>query len=188
MEAFLTSLGIVAVAEIGDRTQLLALLLASQFRRPIPIICGILMATLANHAMAAVAGEWIGDFLSPNALKWLLSVSFFGMAIWTLIPDKLDEDRAITGRRGAFLTTLIGFFICEIGDKTQIATAALAARFDLLLPVIVGTTSGMMIANVPTVLFGHYAGDRVGSRWTRYVASAIFAIEAVLMVAGYSAF
>lgn len=186
MEALLTSLGVVAIAEIGDRTQLLALLLASQFRRPVPIVCGILAATLANHALAAAAGEWIGDFLSPLLLKWVLGLSFVGMAVWTLIPDKLEEDTAVSPTRGAFLATLVGFFVCEIGDKTQIATAALAARFDLLLPVIAGTTAGMMIANVPTVLFGHYAGRRVGSGWARYFASAIFAAEAVLTFAGYS--
>jgi putative Ca2+/H+ antiporter (TMEM165/GDT1 family) len=185
MEAFLTSLGVVAVAEIGDRTQLLALVLASQFRRPVPIIAGILLATLANHAVAALAGEWVGDLLTPSLLKWVLGMSFIGMAIWTLIPDKLDSDTAVSAKHCAFLTTLIGFFICEIGDKTQIATAALAARFDLLLPVVIGTTTGMMIANVPTVLFGHYAGHRVGLGWTRYVASAIFAVEAVLTFAGY---
>lgn len=187
MEAFVTALGVVALAEIGDRTQLLALLLASRFRRPVPIICGIFVATLANHALAGLTGEWLGTLLSPALLRWLLGLSFLAMAIWTLFPDRLEDDRVGTSlRRGAFLTTLIGFFICEMGDKTQIATAALAARFDQLLPVIAGTTAGMLIANIPTVLFGHYSVNRIGLKWTRYAAAAIFAGEAVLTLAGYS--
>lgn len=186
MEAFLTSLGVVAIAEIGDRTQLLALVLASQFRRPVPVIGAILVATLANHAVAALAGAWVGDLLSPRVLEGVLGLSFIAMAIWTLIPDKLGENKVIASKRGAFLTTLLCFFLCEIGDKTQIATVALAARFDLLLPVILGTTCGMMAANVPTVLFGRYAGHRVGTGWTRYGAAAIFAAEAALTFAGYS--
>jgi Ca2+/H+ antiporter, TMEM165/GDT1 family len=187
MEAFITSLGVVAVAEIGDRTQLLALLLASQFRRPGPIICGIFVATLANHAVAGLTGEWLGTLLSPALLRWLLGLSFLAMAIWTLFPDRLDDGGlGVSQRRGAFLTTLIGFFLCEMGDKTQIATAALAARFDQLLPVIAGTTAGMMIANIPTVLFGHYSANRVGLRWTRFAAAAIFAVEAALTFAGYN--
>lgn len=184
MEAFLTSFAIVAIAEIGDRTQLLGLMLAAQFRRPLPIVAGIFLATLANHALAALAGVWVGDLLSPAVLRWGLGLSFIAMAVWTLVPDRLDETAAAPRRRSAFLATLIGFFLCEIGDKTEIATAALAARFDLLLVVILGTTSGMMLANVPTVLFGHYAGHRVGTGWTRYLAAAIFAAEAVLTFAG----
>ncbi|HWI28739.1 MAG TPA: TMEM165/GDT1 family protein [Stellaceae bacterium] len=186
MEALFTSLGVVAVAEIGDRTQLLALLLATQFRRPIPVICGILVATVANHAMAALAGEWVGHLLSPAILKWVLGLSFAGMAVWTLIPDKLDRAQAVAPRRGAFVTTLFAFFLCEMGDKTQIATAALAARFNVLLPVIAGTTTGMLIANVPAVLFGHYAGHRINAARIRYVAAAIFAAEAALTLTGYS--
>ena len=188
MDALLTSLTVVAIAEIGDRTQLLALLLASQFRRPAPILCGIFFATLANHAAAALAGEWVGSLLSPGLLRWVLGVSFAAMAVWTLIPDKLDGAEAALPRDGAFLTTLVGFFVCEIGDKTQIATAALAARFDLLLPVVVGTTTGMMLANAPSVLFGHYAGSRVGARRIRFVAAAIFVVEAALTLAGHGLF
>jgi putative Ca2+/H+ antiporter (TMEM165/GDT1 family) len=187
MEAFLTSLGIVAIAEIGDRTQLLALFLASEFRRPVPIIAGILVATLANHALAGIAGAWIGDLLTPFVLRWVLGLSFIAMAVWTLIPDKLGQDAAAApARRGAFLATVVSFFLCEIGDKTQIATAALAARFELLLPVVIGTTAGMLLANVPTVLFGHYSAGRLGACWVRYIASAIFAAEAALTLAGYS--
>jgi Ca2+/H+ antiporter, TMEM165/GDT1 family len=189
VEALLTSLSVVAVAEIGDRTQLLSLILASQFRRPAPIICGIFVATLANHAVAAFAGEWIGDLLSPSVLRWVLGVSFLGMAAWILIPDKLNEDKvAVRRKRGAFMAAACAFFICEIGDKTQIATAILAARFELLLPVIAGTTAGMMLVNVPTVLFGHFAGDRIGAAWSRYVAAVIFAAEAGLTFAGHGIF
>jgi putative Ca2+/H+ antiporter (TMEM165/GDT1 family) len=188
MEAFLTSLTVVSIAEIGDRTQLLALLLASQFRRPVPILLGVLLATLANHAVAALAGEWIGDMLSPALLRWVLVASFAAMAVWTLIPERPDAAGAALPRYGAFLTTLVGFFVCEIGDRTQIATVALAARFDRLLPVIIGTTTGMLLANAPTVLFGHYAGHRVGASRMRFVAAAAFAIEAGLALAGYSFF
>lgn len=187
MEAFLTSLGIVAIAEIGDRTQLLALLLASRFRRPVPIIAGILVATLANHALAALAGEWLAALLTPGLLRWGLGLSFVAMAIWVLVPDKPGDGR-LMGRHGAFLTTVVGFFLCEIGDKTQIATAALAARYDLLLPVVVGTTSGMMIANIPTVLLARFAGNRLDAQWARYAAAAIFAAEAALSFVGYSVF
>jgi putative Ca2+/H+ antiporter (TMEM165/GDT1 family) len=185
LEAFLTSLTVVAVAEIGDRTQLLALFLASQFRRPVPILAGILLATVANHAAAALAGEWLGDLLTPGLLRWVLGISFLAMAGWMLVPDRLEEKPARGPRHGAFLTTLVGFFLCEMGDKTQIATAALAARFGMLLPVVIGTTLGMMLANTPAVLFGHYAVSRLSTSWTRYIAAAIFALEAAFTFAGY---
>jgi Ca2+/H+ antiporter, TMEM165/GDT1 family len=184
MEALLTSLSVVAIAEIGDRTQLLSLVLASQFRRPLPIICGIFVATLANHAVAALAGEWIGNVLSPAVLRWALGISFIAMAVWILIADKLEDDPGVARRQsGAFVATVVGFFMCEIGDKTQIATAVLAARFDELLPVVAGTTAGIMIVNVPSVLFGHYAGHKIGGKWTRWVAAAIFAAQAILTFA-----
>jgi Ca2+/H+ antiporter, TMEM165/GDT1 family len=187
MEAFLTSLGVVAIAEIGDRTQLLAIVLASRFRQPIPIICGIFVATLANHALAASAGEWFGDLLAPSVLRWFLTLSFAGMAVWVLVPDRpAVETVGAWPKHGALVTTVIGFFIAEIGDKTQIATAGLAARFDQLLPVVIGTTAGMMVANVPVVLFGHHTGHRISAAWTRYVAAAIFAAEAALSFAGLS--
>ena len=185
MEAFLVSFATVAVAEIGDRTQLLALFLAAQFRRPVPILAGILLATVANHLAAALAGEWLGDLLTPGLLRWVLGVSFLAMAGWMLIPDRFEGGPAKGPRHGAFITTLIGFFLCEMGDKTQIATAALAARFELLVPVVIGTTAGMMLANTPAVLFGHYAVGRVGAGWTRYIAAAIFVLEAALTFAGY---
>jgi putative Ca2+/H+ antiporter (TMEM165/GDT1 family) len=186
MEAFLVSTLVVAVAEIGDRTQLLSIVLASRFRRPLPILCGILVATLANHALAGLAGKLVGEALSGGVLRWLLGVSFLAMAAWALIPDKLDEAAEVGAIKAhnAFLATLCSFFIAEIGDKTQIATAALAARFDALGWVVVGTTAGMMIANVPAVLFGHLAGHRIDPRWARYGAASIFAVQGVLALAG----
>ena len=184
MEALLTSLGVIAVAEIGDKTQLLSLALASRFRRPVPIILGILVATLANHTAAGLVGAWIGAQLAPSLLRWVLGFSFLGMAVWALVPDRPPDE--VAGRRhGAFIATAISFFLAEIGDKTQIATVALAARFDALLPVIVGTTAGMLAANVPAVLCGHYAGYRLDARWMRYAAAALFAAQAGWTLAGY---
>jgi putative Ca2+/H+ antiporter (TMEM165/GDT1 family) len=189
MESFLVSALVVAVAEIGDRTQLLALLLASRFKQPGRILAGILLATLANHLLAGLAGQWIGQALDGALLRWVLGLSFLAMAGWVLVPDKLDAgevDRLPAG--SAFLVTLCSFFIAEIGDKTQIATAALAARFDSLLPVVLGTTAGMMIANIPAVLFGHFAGHRLDPRWTRAVAAAILSAQGVLVLAGVRVF
>jgi putative Ca2+/H+ antiporter (TMEM165/GDT1 family) len=185
MEALLTSLGVVAVAEIGDRTQLLTFLLAYRFRRPWPILAGILVATLANHAVAALVGEWVSGLLTPDILRWVLGLSFVAMAIWVLIPDKMDENVALPQRYGAFVATVIAFFLAEIGDKTQIATVALGARFGELVPVVLGTTAGMLLANAPAVMIGHFASRRRNLGWTRYVAAAIFAVEAVLTFAGY---
>jgi putative Ca2+/H+ antiporter (TMEM165/GDT1 family) len=187
MDAFLVSAFVVAVAEIGDRTQLLSMVLASRFRKPIPILIGILAATLANHALAGVAGQFVGELLGGPVLRWVLGISFLAMAAWTLVPDKIDESDAVPLKaRSAFVTTLCSFFIAEIGDKTQIATAALAARFDDLAWVILGTTTGMMIANVPAVLFGHLAGHKIDPKWTRIVAAGIFAVQGVLALAGVS--
>jgi putative Ca2+/H+ antiporter (TMEM165/GDT1 family) len=179
MEAFLESLFVVAVAEIGDRTQILSLLLASRFRQPVPILCGILVATVANHALAALAGEIVGEVLRGEVLRWLLAVSFLAMAVWVLIPDELDE-MGIVKSRGAFLATVGSFFIAEIGDKTEIATAALAARFDTLLAVVLGSTAGMMIANVPAVLAGHLMTGKLNPRYTRYIAAALLAAQGAL--------
>src|ERR1035437_262132 len=160
MEAFLVSTGIVALAEIGDKTQLLAFILAAKYRKPLPIILGILAATLVNHSFAGVVGSWITILLGPETLRWVLGVSFVAMAAWTLIPDKFDEKDAKLARFGAFGTTLITFFLAEMGDKTQIATVALAAQFHTVVPVVAGTTLGMMIADVPAVLLG----DRIAGR------------------------
>lgn len=152
MEAFLVSTGIVALAEIGDKTQLLAFVLAAKFRRPLPIIAAIFVATIANHAFAAAIGTWITSLLGPNVLRWVLGASFLAMAAWTLVPDKIDDDDVPLAKYGVFLTTLIAFFVAEMGDKTQVATVALAARYDSLLAVVCGTTFGMMLANVPAIL------------------------------------
>lgn len=176
MEAFLVATGIVALAEIGDKTQLLAFILAARFRRPVPIILGILIATLANHGLAGALGSFITALLSPEILRWVLSLSFIAMAIWILIPDKLDETKPSLTRYGVFGTTLITFFLAEMGDKTQIATIALAAQYHHATIVIVaGTTLGMMIANVPAVLLGDRIAHRIPIRLVHSFAAAIFA-------------
>ena len=175
MDALLTSTAVVALAEIGDKTQLLAILLATRFKRPMPIVAGIFVATLANHFLAALVGEQAAAFLDGQWFRYLIAISFILMAGWTLIPDKLDdeEDRK-PPRFGAFLTTLIAFFLVEMGDKTQIATIALGARFESVLPVMMGTTIGMMIANVPAVFFGNELIRRVPLKVVRIVAALLF--------------
>jgi putative Ca2+/H+ antiporter (TMEM165/GDT1 family) len=175
LEAFLVSTGIVALAEIGDKTQLLALVLAARFRRPGPICLGILFATLLNHAGAAAIGAWAGDFLEGPYGRWGLALSFFAVAVWALIPDKLEDEAVGQRRAGAFLTTLVCFFLVEIGDKTQVATVALAATYDAIVAVVIGTTLGMMIANVPAVLIGEHAATKLPLRLIRGVAAAAFA-------------
>ena len=174
MNAFLVSTGIVAIAEIGDKTQLLALVLAARFRKPIPIVLGILVATLANHALAAWFGTVVADWLGAERLRWILGLSFLAMAGWTLIPDKIDDGAGAEGRLGPFLATLIAFFLVEIGDKTQIATIALSARFNDLVMVTAGTTLGMMIANVPVVLMGDAAAAKIPLAPVRIAAALIF--------------
>lgn len=175
MEAFLISTGIVALAEIGDKTQLLAFLLAAKFRRPIPIVLGILVATLANHAFAAAVGAWINALLGPGVMRWVLGLSFLGMAAWMLVPDEIGEEESGPGRYGVFATTLVAFFLAEMGDKTQIATVALAARFDAVTGVVAGTTLGMMLANVPAVYFGERIAGKVPLKLVHGIAAAIFA-------------
>lgn len=176
MEAFLVSLSTVAIAEMGDRTQLLALLLAAKFRKPVPIVAAILAATLANHALAGFVGVWLGKYLTPNILDIVVGVSMLGMAVWTLIPDELDKDDAKTGGHGPFIATLIAFFIAEIGDKTQIATAALAAGYSNLFAVVAGTTLGMLVANVPVVFMGSKFAARLPMALIHKGASALFAV------------
>lgn len=164
----------VALAEIGDKTQLLSLLLASRYRKPVPIIAAIFLATVTNHALAAWFGVVVADYLSPDVLKWVLVVSFIAMAVWVLIPDKLDGDEDVNGR-GPFIASFIAFFMAEIGDKTQIATSILGAQFsDALSWVIIGTTIGMLLANVPVVLIGKLSADRMPLGVVRKVTSAIF--------------
>ncbi|HSH99185.1 MAG TPA: TMEM165/GDT1 family protein [Reyranella sp.] len=176
MEAFLVSAGLVAIAEIGDKTQLLAMLLATRYRRPVPIILGILVATLANHAIAASVGVAVAAWLGPDAMRWIVGGMFIAMAGWALIPDKPDEGPKAAGHVGAFVATAIAFFLVEIGDKTQIATVALAARFENIAVITAGTTLGMMIANVPAVLGGELLARKVPLRLVRLCAAASFVL------------
>ena len=184
MDAFLVSTAIVALAEIGDKTQLLAFILAARFRRPWPIVLGILVATLANHAFAAAVGTWLTTLMGPHALRWVLGLSFLAMAVWTLIPDKLDEEDARLPRFGVFGTTLIAFFLAEMGDKTQVATVALAAQYQAMLAVVIGTTLGMMIANVPAVLLGDRIAQRMPVKLVHGIAAAIFLGLGIATLAG----
>lgn len=184
LEALLVSTGVVALAEIGDKTQLLSLVLAARYRRPWPIIIGILAATLANHALAAAAGSWITTALGANALRWILGVSFLAMAAWALVPDRLDDKDAALRRFGVFGATLVAFFLVEMGDKTQIATVALAAAYATFAPVVAGTTLGMMIANVPAVLLGDRVLAVVPIRYMRAGAAAAFAAFGLLALLG----
>jgi putative Ca2+/H+ antiporter (TMEM165/GDT1 family) len=176
MEAFLVSTGIVALAEMGDKTQLLSLVLAARFRKPWPIVLGIFTATVVNHALAGAAGAWLTTLLGPQLLRWILAASFFAMAVWILVPDKLDEDdEAKVPRLGVFGTTVIAFFLAEMGDKTQVATVMLAARFPQWWAVVAGTTVGMMLANVPAVWFGERVTRIVPIRAVHIVSAVIFA-------------
>ena len=184
MEAFLISTGIVALAEIGDKTQLLAFILAAKFRKPVPIIAGILVATIANHAFAGALGAWISSVVVPEVMRWILGSSFIGMAIWTLMPDRLDGDEARLARLGVFGTTCVAFFLAEMGDKTQIATVALAAQYQSVYAVVVGTTLGMMMANVPAVLLGERIAQRMPVRLVHAMAAALFAVLGVAILAG----
>lgn len=175
---------IVALAEIGDKTQLLALLLAARFRKPWPIIWGIVLATLANHFAAGAVGNWVADFFAPATLSWILAASFVAVALWTLVPDELDdEDSSALKRHGPFLTTLIAFFIAEMGDKTQVATVMLAAQYPHFTPVVLGTTLGMLIANVPVVLAGNFAAERLPLTLIRRLAATAF-----IALAGYAGY
>ncbi|MDB5797411.1 MAG: hypothetical protein JWP36_1313 [Paucimonas sp.] len=184
LEAFLLSTGVVALAEIGDKTQLLAFLLAAKFRKPWPIIAGIFIATLFNHGFAGALGTWLTSLVDPHWMRWILGVSFLLMAGWTLIPDKFDERDAHLAHAGVFGTTLLAFFVAEMGDKTQIATIALAAQYQALLAVVAGTTLGMMIANVPAVLMGSRLAHRLPVRAVHITAAAIFAVLGVATLAG----
>lgn len=177
MNALLLSTATVALAEIGDKTQLLALLLAARYRRPGPIIAGITIATVLNHALAAWLGDWLSTLLTPDVLRWIVAGSFIAVALWTLKPDTLDSDAGSTvHRHGALLATTIAFFLAEIGDKTQVATMLLAARLHDLPSVVAGTTVGMLLANVPVVLLGSRFADRLPLRAARFTAAAVFAV------------
>ena len=175
------STGVVALAEMGDKTQLLAFLLAARFKKPVPIILGIFAATVVNHGFAGALGAWITTVITPTALSWILGISFIAMAIWTLIPDKIEEEESsIAGRFGVFGATTITFFLAEMGDKTQIATVALAAHYSNILFVVMGTTLGMLIADVPAVFIGNKFAEKVSMKLVHGIAAAVFALLGVI--------
>jgi len=181
MEVLLVSTGVVALAEIGDKTQLLAFILAARFKKPLPIIAGILCATLVNHGLAGALGAWITSVVNPEALRWALGLSFIGMAIWTMIPDKIEEEESrIVGHLGVFGATLITFFLAEMGDKTQLATVALAAHYGAPVMVVIGTTLGMLVADVPAVLIGNKFAAKISMKLVHSIAAAIFALMGLL--------
>jgi putative Ca2+/H+ antiporter (TMEM165/GDT1 family) len=185
MEAFLVSTMVVGLAEIGDKTQILSLMLAARFQRPLPIIFGILFATTANHAAAGLVGTYFGGLLSGPWMRWILGLSFLSVAIWALFPDKYEGNDTAISRFGAFISTLVAFFLAEIGDKTQIATIGLAARFEHFYPVVIGTTLGMMLANIPAVLLGNKVADKLPVKAIRITAAAVFAMLGLLTLTGF---
>lgn len=185
MESLLVSTGIVALAEIGDKTQLLAFILAARFKKPVPIIAGILLATIVNHGMAGALGAWITSVISPEVLRWILGASFIAMAIWTMIPDKIEEEETkIASKLGVFGATLITFFLAEMGDKTQIATIALTAHYANPLMVVTGTTLGMLLADVPAVFVGDKLAAKIPMKLVHSIAAAIFALLGVATLSG----
>ncbi len=188
MESLLVSTGVVALAEIGDKTQLLAFILAARFKKPIPIILGILLATIVNHGLAGALGAWITATISPEVLRWVLGLSFIGMAVWTMIPDKIEEEETqIALRFGVFGATLITFFLAEMGDKTQIATVAMAAHYAAPIMVVIGTTLGMLIADVPAVFAGDKLATKIPMRLVHTIAAAIFALLGIATLLGFGA-
>jgi putative Ca2+/H+ antiporter (TMEM165/GDT1 family) len=181
MEAFLVSTVVVALGEIGDKTQLLALMLAARLRKPVPIILGIVVATLLNHTLAGLVGSWVRDVVPAAYLRWLLALSFLLVALWALKADSIDDDAPVAySHLGAFMVTVVAFFLAEIGDKTQVATVMLAARFNNLAAVVAGTTLGMLIADVPVILLGKLAAGKIPFKAVRIVAAGLFAGLAVL--------
>ncbi len=188
MESLLVSTGVVALAEIGDKTQLLAFLLAARFKKPVPIILGILVATVLNHGLAGAIGAWITHAITPEILRWVLGASFIAMAIWTLIPDEIEEDETQVAKRfGVFGATLITFFLAEMGDKTQIATVAMAAHYADPLLVVFGTTLGMLIADVPAVFVGDKLANKIPMRLVHSIAAAVFAALGIATLLGAGA-
>jgi putative Ca2+/H+ antiporter (TMEM165/GDT1 family) len=188
MESLLVSTGVVALAEIGDKTQLLAFVLAARFKKPWPIVAGILAATVVNHGLAGALGAWITSVLTPEVLRWVLGASFIGMAVWTLIPDKIEEDETrVATRLGVFGATLVTFFLAEMGDKTQIATVAMAAHYAAPLLVVVGTTLGMLIADVPAVFAGDKLSQKIPMKLVHGLAAAVFAVLGVATLLGAGA-
>jgi Ca2+/H+ antiporter, TMEM165/GDT1 family len=186
MYPFLISTISVAVGELGDKTQLLSLILATRLRKPVPIIAGIFVATLANHLIACSIGEWIGTLITPNILRWVLGISFLAVAAWALIPDKMDEDIKTQTTYGVFALTTVTFFLAEMGDKTQIIALALAAKYNALIQVVAGTTVGMMLVNIPTVLLAERAMKWIPVKVMRVAAAIVYAILGVLTITGYS--
>lgn len=185
MEALLISTGVVALAEIGDKTQLLAFILAARFKKPLPIILGILAATVVNHGLAGALGAWVTSVLTPEVLRWVLGASFIGMAIWTLIPDKIEEEETqVAHKLGVFGATLVTFFLAEMGDKTQIATVAMAAQFATPVLVVIGTTLGMLIADVPAVFVGDKFANRIPMKLVHSIAAGIFAVLGIATLLG----
>ena len=181
MEALLTSMGVVALAEIGDKTQLLAFVLAARFKKPVPIILAILCATLVNHGLAGALGAWITALLTPETLRWVVGVSFLGMAAWTLVPDKIEEEETkVASHLGVFGATLVTFFLAEMGDKTQIATVAMAAHFPSPVVVVIGTTLGMLIADVPAVFVGDRFSKKIPMKLVHAIAAGMFAVLGLL--------
>jgi putative Ca2+/H+ antiporter (TMEM165/GDT1 family) len=188
MEAFLVSTGVVALAEIGDKTQLLAFILGARFKKPVPIILGILCATLVNHGLAGAMGAWMTATINPAALRWVLGLSFIGMAIWTMIPDKIEEEEShVATRLGVFGATLITFFLTEMGDKTQIATLALAAHYGTPLIVVLGTTLGMLIADVPAAIIGDRMASKIPMKLVHSIAAGVFAVLGLATLLGAGA-
>jgi putative Ca2+/H+ antiporter (TMEM165/GDT1 family) len=188
MESLLVSTGVVALAEIGDKTQLLAFILAARFKKPVPIILGILVATLINHGLAGALGSWITSAVTPDLLRWVLGISFIGMAIWTMIPDKIeDEETKVAQKFGVFGATLITFFLAEMGDKTQIATVAMAAHYAAPLLVVIGTTLGMLIADVPAVFLADKLANKIPMKLVHSIAAGIFAILGIATLLGAGA-
>ena len=188
MESLFVSTGVVALAEIGDKTQLLAFILAARFKKPLPIIAGILVATLVNHGLAGALGAWITTSVSPDILRWVLGISFLAMAVWTMIPDKIEEEETrVASRFGIFGATLITFFLAEMGDKTQLATVALAAHYGAPLMVVIGTTLGMLIADVPAVFVGDKLANKIPMKLVHSIAAAIFALLGVATLLGAGA-
>ena len=187
MEAFLVSAGVVTLAELGDKTQLLALVLAARFRAPGPVLAGIVTAVLANHLLAGVAGTLLASVLDPRVLRWLLVASFIATAVWMLVPDKEPAGGARVSHLGAYGTTAVTFFLMEMGDKTQIATLALAARYHALLPVVAGSTLGMLICDVPAVLLGRAVAERIPISLMHRIGAVVFLVLAVLAMLGVGA-
>jgi Ca2+/H+ antiporter, TMEM165/GDT1 family len=185
VDALFVSLLVVALGEMGDKTQLLSLLLAARFRRPVPIILGIVVATVLNHLLAGFVGVWVRSALTPEVLRLGLGVSFLALAAWTLVPDTLEERRAACGRSGVFLVTLVTFFLAEMGDKTQVATVMLAAKYQTLGAVVTGTTLGMLVADVPAVLLGKMAAPKLPVRLVRVVAAMVFAVLGIGALLGF---